>query len=416
MPGREISEQEIAEVLSRKETRIAAFSNGAQTALLNRMLPGGPERIVAGGATRTMTVLDFLSKGGRAAIRDAGLKAELMQIGKTMFADYSDEAIEEGVNQALDEVISTAALGKDMKLGDLLEESFKDSMLGGLVGSVLPPARVSKGERIDPLDVPVKVPLAPTPEQKVVAELVTPEVQATAPLAAAAALATPEAPVSDLEAQPIPVAENASLEIAPAEPVTPKGQSDTQVAETPTPIKETPALEKDKLKDTFNLTDEQADAAVEVSRALSLSPDRVSVEREFAEVVEGKPPVAKGGTLAKGRKAPKALERPAPAERTLADTINELPDTTIEDFKKDNGMGDLTNEEVRTKWKESLGFKTTAESIYEAALEKSRQASREFGKAQESFKAKNITAEEYAAAFTKHKEAQNLMRQYGECK
>jgi hypothetical protein len=141
--GRGLTNDEIAEVLGRKETRIAAFSNGAQTALLNRMLPSGPERIVTGGAARTMTVLDFLSKGGRKAIKDAGLKAELKQIGKTMFADATDEALEEGINQMLDGIISTAALGKDMKLGDLLEESFKAAMLGGLVGGVLPQVRFS---------------------------------------------------------------------------------------------------------------------------------------------------------------------------------------------------------------------------------------------------------------------------------
>lgn len=163
--GRELSNDEIAEVLGRRETKIAAFSNGAQTALLNRMLPGGPERIVTGGAARSMTVLDFLSKGGRKAIRDAGLKAELKQIGKTMFADAKDEMIEEGINQMLDGIISTAALGKDMKLGDLLEESFHAAMLGGLVGGVLPQARFSKAEKTAAALV-AQGEAAPTPEEQ----------------------------------------------------------------------------------------------------------------------------------------------------------------------------------------------------------------------------------------------------------
>ena len=145
--GRPLSDQEVGATLGRTDVQIAGLANAAQTAMLNKILPGGADRIALEGAARKMTVLDFLKKGGRSAIRDAGLKAELKQMGKTMFADASDEMLEEGINQMLDGIISTAALGKDMNLGDLMKETLTAALMGGVVGGVLPQIRFSKDEK-----------------------------------------------------------------------------------------------------------------------------------------------------------------------------------------------------------------------------------------------------------------------------
>jgi hypothetical protein len=281
--GRELTEQEIAGVLADGNTQTAAFSNGLQTALLAKVLGGGAERAALGAAEK-LTVADFLTKGGRQAFADAGFRNEIKQMGRTIFGDVADEAVEEGLNQFLDKAISSAALGQDVKVGDLVEEVFGAAAMGGLVGGVVPQARFSNEERVDPLDMPVKVPFA----ERAVTELVTPEVQEVAPASAAAALATPPAQVVEAPTTEAPASEAAVSE-TPTENV---GQLLTQVAETPTEIPAaetdktpTTALDKTALKTAFDLTDEQADAAVEVSRALGLSPERVLVEREFDEVM-----------------------------------------------------------------------------------------------------------------------------------
>ncbi len=137
--GSKLTAKEIGDVLGRRDTQVAAFLNGAQTAILAAAMPKGTERIALGKmATGSMTVTDFLRKGGMRAVKDGTLRSEIKAMGKTIFADAKDEALEEFSNQVLDGLISVGALGDEMQLGTLLEESFKAGALGSVVGGAMP--------------------------------------------------------------------------------------------------------------------------------------------------------------------------------------------------------------------------------------------------------------------------------------
>ena len=166
--GRDLTEQEMVQTLSDGKTQLAAFANGVQTAALSKILGGGAER-AAIGAVDDLTIRDFLTRGGRQALMDAGFKNEMKAIGRRILGDAADETVEEGVNQLLDSAISASLLGKDVMLGDLIEETFTAAALGGLVGGTLPQVRKSRS-------------------------LVTPAVQEAAPQAAQAAMNTPLPP------------------------------------------------------------------------------------------------------------------------------------------------------------------------------------------------------------------------------
>jgi hypothetical protein len=146
--NRQLNPSEIAGVLSDPQTQIAAFANGIQTAAFAKWLGGGAERIVMDSARR-MTVLDLLKKSGRKQLFDAGMKQEFKQMARTMFGDGLDEAVEEGLNQLTDKAISSAALGLDVKLGDLAEETMHAALLGGVIGAGLPQARFSQKQKAD---------------------------------------------------------------------------------------------------------------------------------------------------------------------------------------------------------------------------------------------------------------------------
>lgn len=139
--GADLTPQEMVTVLGKRETQIAAFANGFQTAVLSKVLGEGVERAALGKAAESMTVMDFIRGGVAKALRDGTLKAEIKEMGKTVLADASDESMEEFTNQVLDEAISIVALGKNMKFGDLVEESLKSGALGGLVGGATPQIR-----------------------------------------------------------------------------------------------------------------------------------------------------------------------------------------------------------------------------------------------------------------------------------
>lgn len=149
---RKLTPDEIAGVLRRGDTQAAAFLNGAQTAILAKVLGKGVERAALGQSTGSMTVRDFLSKGGREALRDSTLRKELVKMGKTIFADATDEFVEEGLNQFFDGIISTAVLDQEMLLGDLVEESVKAGAMGAIVGGGIPQVRrTPKARPADPL-------------------------------------------------------------------------------------------------------------------------------------------------------------------------------------------------------------------------------------------------------------------------
>lgn len=142
--GRDLTPEEMTTVLADGKTQQAAFLNGAQTAILSKVLGGGVERAALGKAASSMTVRDFVRRGGAQALRDGTLKTELKSMAKTIFADATDEGVEEFTNQLLDGAISTAALGKELKLGDLLANSFEAGAMGAVVGGAIP--QIRRGE------------------------------------------------------------------------------------------------------------------------------------------------------------------------------------------------------------------------------------------------------------------------------
>ncbi|MFT3992457.1 MAG: hypothetical protein QM680_13715 [Luteolibacter sp.] len=113
------------------------MANGFQTAALSKLLPGGSESAALGQAAKTMTLRDFISRGGGQLLKDQGFRKAAMGVLKTTFHHAGDEALEEGLNQALDSLISGVGLGKDIKLGDAIEESLKAAALGGIVGGAM---------------------------------------------------------------------------------------------------------------------------------------------------------------------------------------------------------------------------------------------------------------------------------------
>jgi hypothetical protein len=159
--GSALTGEEIAAVLGRTDTQVAAFLNGAQTAILAAAMPKGAERVALGKKAGSMTVSDFLRQGGMRAIKDGTLRTELKAMGKTIFADATDEALEEFSNQVLDGMISVAALDQELKLGDLLEDSFKAGALGGLVGGAMRPCNNRRSALPRPAWFPRRLPPSP---------------------------------------------------------------------------------------------------------------------------------------------------------------------------------------------------------------------------------------------------------------
>ena len=222
--GTPLTPEEIAEVLGRKETQVAAFLNGAQTAILARVLGAGVERAALGKAANSMTVGDFLTRGGREALKDSTLKAELMAMGKTIFADAKDEFIEEGLNQMFDSIISSAVLDKEFLLGDTVEESIKAGAMGALAGGFVPQAKSV-----------VKVVLQ-TPEMQVAEELL----DGAAPLAPDSVAAAEEVLINDAETT---TEEEVPENDAAGEGDVPQG-SDESVAPEGSPVAEIPDVQR----------------------------------------------------------------------------------------------------------------------------------------------------------------------------
>ena len=136
--GSALTSDEIAGVLGQTDTQVAGFLNAAQTVILAAAFPKGAEAGALGKVSASMTVSDFLRRGGMRAVKDGTLRQEIKTIGKNIFADGKDEALEEFSNQVLDGMISVAALDKELQLGTLLEDSFKALALGGGVGGAMP--------------------------------------------------------------------------------------------------------------------------------------------------------------------------------------------------------------------------------------------------------------------------------------
>ena len=137
--GRELTPVEITETYREPKVQIAALANGIQTVALTKLLAGtGMSRASLGIQSESLTVADFLTRGGQKLWKSKVFKDEIRALGKTAGKDFTGEAFEESVNQVLDKAISVGVLGETMKLGNLIEETFKAGALGGIAGGALP--------------------------------------------------------------------------------------------------------------------------------------------------------------------------------------------------------------------------------------------------------------------------------------
>lgn len=132
--NRDLSPEEVVSTLQDPKVIAAAFGNAVQTAALARLMPKGSERMALGLKAESMTARQFLTGGGARVLKDGTFRKEMVAMGKTIWADAKDEAIEESLNQMLETFISASAGQKDLKLGDAIEEWVKAGALGGLVG------------------------------------------------------------------------------------------------------------------------------------------------------------------------------------------------------------------------------------------------------------------------------------------
>lgn len=131
---RDLNAEEIVQLLQDPKVIQGQFFNGLQTAALARLMPKGAERGPLGIRADSMTVRQFLAGGGKRAWQSGTFRREAKKMAKTIWADASDEAVEETLNQMLEGMIAAATDNGDMKLGDLVFESIQAGGMGAIVG------------------------------------------------------------------------------------------------------------------------------------------------------------------------------------------------------------------------------------------------------------------------------------------
>jgi hypothetical protein len=135
--GSRLTGDEIVATLQDPKIVAAQLANAAQTMALAYMRPKGTERVATGakGAIPdAMTVRQFLGRGGLRVLRDGSFRKEFGKMAKNVFADAKDEAIEESLNQMIETLIAAAGTGKEIQLGEAVQEWAKAGLLGGLIG------------------------------------------------------------------------------------------------------------------------------------------------------------------------------------------------------------------------------------------------------------------------------------------
>lgn len=149
--GRELTPQEIDDTVSRSQG--AALANGFQTAILSKLLGEGVEHAAfkglsaeAGAMTGRDVLAAFRQKYGADGVRAAitAIKPELKEFAKQAYeagkVGFKDEALEEGLNQYLEGVITKAGADPDKTWDEIGQETFKGAWMGGVVGGGLPVA------------------------------------------------------------------------------------------------------------------------------------------------------------------------------------------------------------------------------------------------------------------------------------
>lgn len=333
--NRELTGTEINDVVDRSQG--AALANGFQTAILSKLLGEGVEKTAIQGLTAqagNMTGREVLASL-RAKFGDEGWKAavksDLKDFAKQAYQagkiGFKDEALEEGVNQYLEGLITKVSGADGDKTWDEIgQETFKGAWMGGVVGGGLPVAQQTLA-KADPVELE--------------ARKLAVEAQAGAPEAAAAAMesledtneesipptevsteAPPDQVQEEFPAAGSPGAEDQGLPVEPLrpaeneggilnenapDPVTLPATGDTVPAVGPTvgegsqgsdapqrigseadaaEIPNPNAYSKENLATTFDLTPEQAEATDTLVQAMGLDTSKILLK--------------KGGTPGKG--------------------------------------------------------------------------------------------------------------------
>lgn len=164
--GAPLTQEELGGILGAPKTQLGGFVNAIAAAALSKALPNGVERAALGRALPSMTVLDFVKGGGLDAMRNGAFGREILAMGKTLFADAKDQALQGFLNHIVSEVSNAAARGKDIRMGDLLAGAVDSAGVAIATSAVLTQGRATDG-RAPGRDVPggelppVQIPLVP---------------------------------------------------------------------------------------------------------------------------------------------------------------------------------------------------------------------------------------------------------------
>jgi hypothetical protein len=222
--GRELTDAEINSTVEKFQG--AALANGFQTAVLAKLLPEGAEKTAIQGLTAkagTMTGRDVVTalrqKYGQDGLRAAVMatKPELVEFAKRAYkagkVGFKDDALEEGVNQFLEGLITkTSGADADKTWDAIGQETWKGTWMGGVIGGGLPVAQQTLA-RQDPAELAARSLIAGAQEGS--------------PVAAAAAM-------EDLEGSIPNELDDEQERLPPTETIEPPG---------PTEVQEAPAAE-----------------------------------------------------------------------------------------------------------------------------------------------------------------------------
>ncbi|MBK1883669.1 DEAD/DEAH box helicase family protein [Luteolibacter pohnpeiensis] len=153
--GRSLSDEDKLQVVT--DAQGPALINGLQTAVLSKLLGEGVERAAFGKASEAaanMSIRDGIAEFAKRSGSDGALTAlrsltpEIKAMLRVAKHDFSDEAVEEGLNQLFEGIITKASVDPDKSMEDVVHESLVAAIQGGLIGAAVPGAisAVSKTE------------------------------------------------------------------------------------------------------------------------------------------------------------------------------------------------------------------------------------------------------------------------------
>jgi N12 class adenine-specific DNA methylase len=147
--GRELNGGEIDAAIG--DAQWAGLGNGLQTMLFAKLLGGGSEKaaleglasktgMISGRELLAVARAKYGKDGVAAAIRETlpEMKAFAKQVGKASGLGFADEAVEEGLNQFTEGVITKlSGVDADKSWDDIGQETWQGAWMGGVVGGGL---------------------------------------------------------------------------------------------------------------------------------------------------------------------------------------------------------------------------------------------------------------------------------------